>query len=147
MSEVAGLDVDDVALSARKGAVRVRHGKGAAGRSVPLNTETRALLAQWIQERGGAATPALFVAAGRCGEHLTSRSLDRIVRSVGAAAGVSLSPHVLRHTFVTRLVRSGIDILLVAELAGRRSLETTRRYSLPTAGDRAAAVELLALDQ
>jgi integrase len=43
----------------------------------------------------------------------------------------------LRHTFVTGLVRAGNDLVLVAELAGHRRLETTRRYSLPSkAGER-----------
>ncbi len=36
----------------------------------------------------------------------------------------------LRHTFVTGLVRAGNDLVLIAELAGHRRLETTRRYSL-----------------
>ena len=47
-----------------------------------------------------------------------------------------LSAHVLRHTFLTRMVRQGSDLVLVAELAGHRRLETTRRYSLPSDDDR-----------
>jgi integrase/recombinase XerC len=65
---------------------------------------------------------------------------------VSEAAGLQLSAHVLRHTFVTRMVRAGVDVVLVAELAGHRSLETTRRYALPTAADREAAVELAATE-
>lgn len=42
--------------------------------------------------------------------------------------------HVLRHTCVTNLVRCGTDIVVVAELAGHRRLETTRRYSLAVGG-------------
>jgi len=41
---------------------------------------------------------------------------------------------VLQRTCVTNLVRSGNDLILVPELAGHRRLETTRRYSLPSAG-------------
>jgi len=50
---------------------------------------------------------------------------------------------VLRHTFVTGLVRAGNDLVLVAELAGHRRLETTRRYSLPSQADRQKAVAVL----
>ena len=50
------------------------------------------------------------------------------MRKLGRAAGVELSAHVLRHTWVTRLVRAGNDVVLVADLAGHRKLETTRRY-------------------
>lgn len=52
----------------------------------------------------------------------------------------------LRHTFVTNLVRSGADVVLVAELAGHRRLDTTRRYSLPTRADRATAVESVVIE-
>ena len=69
------------------------------------------------------------------------------VRKLGRVAGVELSAHVLRHTWVTRLVRAGNDVVLVADLAGHRKLETTRRYSLPSLGDRQRAVEGLAVDQ
>jgi type III secretory pathway component EscV len=58
------------------------------------------------------------------------------VRKVAHAAGPELSAHVLRHTCITKLVRKGSDVVLVAELAGHRRLETTRRYSLPSQADR-----------
>jgi integrase/recombinase XerC len=50
---------------------------------------------------------------------------------------------------VTNLVRAGNDLVLVAELAGHRRLETTRtrRYSLPSAADRQAAMEALELEE
>jgi hypothetical protein len=43
-------------------------------------------------------------------------------------------------------VRAGNDVVLVADLAGHRKLETTRRYSLPSLGDRQRAVGGLAVD-
>ena len=78
---------------------------------------------------------------------MSARSVDEVVRKLGRAAGVELSAHVLRHTWVTRLVRAGNDVVLVADLAGHRKLETTRRYSLPSLGDRQRAVDGLAVDQ
>jgi len=42
--------------------------------------------------------------------------------------------------------RSGADIVLVAEIAGHRRLDTTRRYSLPSEADRDAAVEAVLVD-
>ena len=49
----------------------------------------------------------------------------------------------LRHTFGTRLVRGGYDLVLVAELMGHARAETTRGYSLPTADDAKAAINSL----
>ena len=56
------------------------------------------------------------------------------------------SAHTLRHTCLTRLVRAGNDIVLVAELAGHARLETTRRYSVPSDADRQAAMDALTVD-
>ncbi|MGO8871242.1 MAG: tyrosine-type recombinase/integrase [Acidimicrobiales bacterium] len=143
VAEAVGLDVDDVAISARKGSVTVRRGKGDAGRTVPLSTEARNLIEPWAHRSSAPPAGPLFVGpSGR----LSSRAVDRLTRKVGERGRIALSPHVLRHTFVTRLVRSGADLVMVAELAGHRSLETTRRYSLPTEEDREAAVEAVAID-
>ncbi|MGB0093399.1 MAG: tyrosine-type recombinase/integrase [Solirubrobacteraceae bacterium] len=147
LAELVALDVDDVRMSARKGVVIVRSGKGDAYREVPLNALVRQVLQEWLVERktkAGDGERALLV--GRGGRRLSKRSVDDVVRSLGKDAGVSLSAHVLRHTFLTRLVRKGSDLVLVAELAGHRRLETTRRYSLPSDIDRLLAVENLQID-
>ncbi len=52
----------------------------------------------------------------------------------------------LRHTCLTNLVRGGEDLVMVAELAGHRRLDTTRRYSLPSQADRQAAMDRLETD-
>jgi site-specific recombinase XerC len=147
LAELVALDVEDVRVSARKGVVVVRSGKGDAYREVPLNALVRQVLEEWLAERAGSAGEgerALFV--GRSGRRLSKRSVDDVVRGLGQDAGVKLSAHVLRHTFLTRMVRQGSDLVLVAELAGHRRLETTRRYSLPSDVDRLLAVERLQID-
>jgi site-specific recombinase XerD len=147
LAELVVLDVDDVRVSARKGVVIVRSGKGDAFREVPLNALARQLLEEWLSERkrlAGAGERALFI--GRGGRRLAKRSVDDVVRGIGKDAGVRLSAHVLRHTCLTGMVRQGTDLVLVAELAGHRRVETTRRYSLPSEADRALAVERLQID-
>jgi hypothetical protein len=52
---------------------------------------------------------------------LSVRAVGQIVDQVSAAARLDISAHVLRHTFCTRLVRAGHDLVLVAELAGHRN--------------------------
>ncbi len=53
----------------------------------------------------------------------------------------------IRHTFGTRLVRDGHDLVLVAELMGHARVETTRGYALPTADqDRQRAINTLPTD-
>jgi site-specific recombinase XerD len=147
LAELVALDLDDVRVSARKGLVVVRSGKGDAYREVPLNALVRQVLEEWLGERqrlAAAAERAVFV--GRGGRRLSKRSVDDVVRGLGDDAGVKLSAHLLRHTFLTRMVRQGSDLVLVAELAGHRRLETTRRYSLPSDADRLLALERLQID-
>ena len=69
-----------------------------------------------------------------------------VVRNTACRADLTLSAQVLPHTCVTNLVRAGNDIVLVTELAGHRRLETTRRYSLPAAADRQAAMDNLEIE-
>jgi integrase/recombinase XerC len=147
LAELVSLDLDDVRVSPRKGLVIVRSGKGDAYREVPLNALVRQVLEEWLIERrtrGVDGERALFV--GRGGRRLAKRSVDDVVRGLGGEAGVKLSPHTLRHTFLTAMLRQGSDLVLVAELAGHRRLETTRRYSLPSDADRLLAVERLRID-
>ncbi len=155
LSELAALDMADVEMSARRGHLKVRTGKGDAYREVPLNSASRKALDEWLEARtdqlaaladagGEAATSALWLS--RTGRPMSSRAVDMVVRRLAAEAKLELSAHVLRHTFVTNLIRSGADVVLVAEIAGHRRLETTRRYSLPSQADKDAAVEAVLVE-
>jgi integrase/recombinase XerC len=148
LGECAALNLDDVRVSARRGVVIIRSGKGDAYREVPLNAEVREALRTWLKERNKqflhTSEPALFL--NLKGKRLSTRAIDLIIRRIGADAHLDLSAHVLRHTCLTRLVRSGNDLVLVAEIAGHKRLETTRRYSLPSLEDRASAMEGLRVE-
>jgi integrase/recombinase XerC len=117
--------------------VIVRAGKGGYWRTVPVSSGARQLLAAWLAERG-IGPGALFPGRER---GLSAYQMGTLVREMGDRAGVRVSPHVLRHTFATRLIRNGIDNVIVAELLGHRQLETIRVYTAPTEDDVAQAVE------
>jgi site-specific recombinase XerD len=144
VSELVGLDDEDVRISARKGRVIVRSGKGDAYREVVLNAEVRVALEGWLAERleyPDGEDEALFL--NRRGSRLSTRAVNMIVRRFGEEAGLErpVSAHALRHTCMTNLVRAANDLVLVAEVAGHKRLETTRRYSLPSQADREAVME------
>src|SRR5439155_26127192 len=117
--ECAVLTLDDVRLSSRKGLVIVRMGKGNTYREVPLNAEVRTALDAWVEQRKKLVAQrnesALFLT--KQGTRLATRTIDDVVRRLGREANLSLSAHVLRHTCLTRLARTGNDLVLVAELA------------------------------
>jgi integrase/recombinase XerC len=156
IGEVVGLDVDDIAISARKDQMRVL-GKSRDGgklRSVPIHAELRPLLQAWITERrswpGTDATPALLLNAR--GGRISDRYAREIIEGLGRLANLDaeradpFGPHVLRHTFGTQLVRSGVDLVIVAELMGHARLDTTRIYARATKADRERALDVLVTD-
>jgi len=152
LSELAGLDVDDVNLSQRM--VRVL-GKGGKERIVPFNESTAKavrtyLSAREVLVRGVRLQPDIRrdsrrVGPAKAGRHvrseplfvnyrggrLTVRSIDRLVRRYVAAssARLGISPHALRHSFATHLLQRGADLRAIQELLGHARLSTTQRYT------------------
>jgi integrase/recombinase XerC len=147
LSELVGLDVEDVNLSARM--VRVM-GKGAKERIVPFNDTTKKVIAAWLKDRAslvnsyrpssssqrsrraplqGRQGDPLFV--NFRGSRLTGRSVQRLVaRYVGlCSTRFGISPHALRHSFATHLLERGADLRAIQELLGHVQLSTTQRYT------------------
>ncbi|MGH9223841.1 MAG: tyrosine-type recombinase/integrase [Acidimicrobiales bacterium] len=96
LSELAALDLADVSMSARRGRVKVRLGKGDAYREVPLNTATRTALDEWLAararqvERTERAHDAAALWLSRSGGRLSARAIegysqDKAERFIGAA--------------------------------------------------------------
>jgi len=160
LSELAALDMTDVAISARRSRVTIRTGKGDAYREVPVNSACRTAVEEWFTARtkqlaalaearagdGAQTAEPSAVWLSRSGTRMSSRAVDLAVRRLAREAGLELSAHVLRHTCVTNLIRSGADVVLVAEIAGHRRLDTTRRYSLPSQADKDAALEAVVVE-
>ncbi|NUM48658.1 MAG: tyrosine-type recombinase/integrase [Anaerolineales bacterium] len=147
IGEVCNLVVSDLLITARKGQLLVREGKGGKQRFVPLNLEARRVIGEWLPERAVWLTNLdmqeahLFIT--HLGERLGSRSIQKMITQVGQRAGISLSCHALRHTFAKNLVNAGVSLEKVAALLGHSNLNTTRVYIVPGQQDLERAVEAL----
>ncbi len=134
LSELVGLDVDDVDFDERL--IRVR-GKGGKERVVPINKKTSELFIQVIKERtkwkpsvhDEDAKKAMFLS--QKGKRISGRQVEKIVENRVREAGLQkkISPHTLRHSFATHLLDSGMGIRSIQELLGHESLSTTQKYT------------------
>lgn len=141
VSEAASLQVEDVVLNKRSGKVVVRSGKGRKYREVPLHREARKALQAYLEVRPVGEDNRLFL--GQRGA-LGVRGIQMRIAALGKAAGVKVTPHKLRHTFATRLLReAGADLVTTSTLLGHESVATTAIYTRPNEADMMRAVERL----
>jgi site-specific recombinase XerD len=135
VSELCSLDREDMDL--KRGEFSVR-GKGSKLRVVFLSDNAKLVLATYLDKRPD-ADESLFIRIPK-NEHfekfeklrLTSRSIQRIIKKHAIAAGIvgkKVSPHSLRHSFATDLLRNGADIRSVQALLGHSSVTTTQIYT------------------
>jgi integrase/recombinase XerC len=131
VSELCGLDIDDLELGRRTARVL---GKGAKERTVPLGEPAIAAVESWLsrgrpQLATGSSGPALLL--GARGARIDPRTARRAVHErLTAVDGVpDLGPHGLRHSAATHLLEGGADLRSVQELLGHGTLATTQIYT------------------
>ena len=137
VSEVVTLAVDDVRPDEVSDVITLT-GKGNKQRIVPLGTFARdAIDAYLVRGRPalishGRGTPMLFL--GARGGPLSRQNAFLIIRAAAERAGITqtISPHTLRHSCATHLLRGGADIRVVQEILGHASVATTQIYTLVT---------------
>ena len=127
VSEVTGLDCEDINLGERT--LTVVSGKGDKDRMVVFAQPTAVALRRWLEARDDVGHSALFL--NRSGSRITPRSLQRIVKKYADDAGIrkTVTPHVLRHTMATTLLRHGADIRIIQQLLGHSTIATTQIYT------------------
>lgn len=131
ISELVGIDLDDIDLRARLLKVR---GKGAKERIVPFGRKAEQAIRAWLEARAGLVSAidgehTLFV--NHRGGPISARSIRRLMEGYVRAAALraGISPHTLRHSFATHLLNAGADLRSIQELLGHVSLSTTQKYT------------------
>lgn len=135
VSELANLKITDINLKREEFSVR---GKGGKVRVVFLSAQAKHWLEQYLAARHD-VSPYMFVALDRAktgredgdAAPLTSRSIERIIAKYARAVGImkKITPHTLRHSFATDLLRNGADIRSVQSMLGHSSITTTQIYT------------------
>jgi type 1 fimbriae regulatory protein FimB len=133
-SEVCNLQLDDVDL--KNGNIIVERLKGSLRttqaltehRGEPLLNELKALR-EWLRERPNDGSDFLFVS--QKGGRLDRSQFFRLFQSITAAAGLppeKRHPHALKHSLASHLVSANMNLALVKQQLGHKSIGSTMRY-------------------
>lgn len=131
ISEITGLKRNQYVQDAQGGYFKFR-GKGDKERIVPLPQAAERILAKYLSTHSGA-----WLFPGRAGMPLTPHAVriyTRKMRMKYPELG-ELSPHVLRHTYASLMLRKGVDLRRLQLLLGHESIQTTQRYLHPDLDD------------
>ena len=136
------LSLEWARVDLNQGCIRIINAKSEAGdRIIPMNAKVHTVLSELAQR---ATSPLVFPSNRKPGE----KFLD-LKKGFHKAIDLAGIPHIrfhdLRHTFATRLVRAGVDIVTVQNLLGHAKLSMTGRYAHSLADVKMAAVNKLDL--
>lgn len=135
VSELVHLNRDQINLKTREFGVV---GKGGRSRVVFISKQAADHVAKYLMSREDKYKP-LFMRSLRPNEipisdeavRLTARSVQRLVKYYVKTAKlpVEATPHTLRHSMATDLLRSGADLRSVQEILGHKNIATTQIYT------------------
>lgn len=125
VSELVSLRINDIDLQDRT--IRIR-GKGDKDRIVLFDENTRHLLEDYLQKR---VYESDYLFLNRFGDPLTPRYVQMMIKNYARKAGINkkVTPHILRHSFATHLLKNGVDIRAIQQLLGHSNLSTTQIYT------------------
>ena len=124
VSELCGLNIDDINLSRRE--IRVK-GKGGRERTVPTTPKCVEAIRAYLDSERRSNTKAVFVKSN--GQRITRRAVSDMLVSLARRAGVRhTTGHTLRRSFATTLMNNNMNIEMIQLLLGHRHISTTEAY-------------------
>lgn len=105
-------------------------GKGSKERKVYFSVKAKILLQKYLKARRD-INEALFVASRYPYKRLGGRSIQREIKNIAARAGFdkSVYPHLLRHSFASHSINSGMPLHIIQHLMGHETPSTTQIYA------------------
>jgi integrase/recombinase XerD len=133
VTELVSLNLDDLNMNPPHPYVRCM-GKGQKERTIPIHEQATAAVIDYLNDGRpplvkNKAESALFV--NRRGERLTRQGFWLILKQYAKEANITkpVTPHTLRHSFATHMLRGGAPLRNVQELLGHANISTTQVYT------------------
>ncbi len=143
-SELCNLNIGDLPIKHGKDCIWVRDSKGKVSRVVDISEKLKKRLERFVKlyrKRAKSNSPLLVSERGK---RIIYRSIYAKIKRIGEQAGVGkLHPHMLRHTYLTRLYNVEKDLRFVQDQAGHASPTTTAIYAKTNNTARKRQVEAL----
>jgi integrase/recombinase XerD len=129
VGEVSTLDIKDFLVEEAVFTVKGKGGRGRLAFIVDEQTMRFQRAHLDLRKRIETDSPALFL--NTSAERLSTQGIANVIAQVRQEAGIerNITPHMLRHTVATLLLRNGMDIRVVQEFLGHASIATTQRYT------------------
>lgn len=120
--------------------------KGGKERYLKFGNNTRSILSLWLVDRStyfpDVTTSALFVSQWK--QRMTTESIRKLMKKYADGInGKHITPHKMRSTSATNIVKSGIDIQTAAYILGHNSISTTQKYAAVLEKNKQMAVDVL----
>lgn len=129
VGEVSSLNIDDFLVT--ESVFRVK-GKGGRGRlAYVVDEQTITIQKRHVEARQKISSSCTALFLNATGQRLSTQGIANIIAQFRKDAGIErhITPHMLRHTVATLLLRNGMDIRVVQEFLGHASIATTQRYT------------------
>lgn len=131
VSELVNLRFSDVSLNDKF--LRIV-GKGSKERLVPISDAALREIQLWLFDRNLMKVKPgeqEYVFLNRRGAHLTRTMILIMIKRTAEVAGITktVSPHTLRHSFATALLKGGANLRAIQEMLGHENIKTTQIYT------------------
>jgi len=129
LSECLNLKIKDI--DSDKMVIDVRNAKGNKDRRTILSKKLLDTLRNYFRNTFPHPVSYLFYKKNNLHESFSRRQTQRFIQEAGLRAGIRkpVSPHILRHSFATHLLESGVNLRKIQIILGHKSLKTTAVYT------------------
>lgn len=134
IAELVALNKEQIKIPGGEGELEVGIlGKGGRARTVYFSERALHALDEYLKTRND-DNKALFInyrSGGGSSRRLTARSIEKMIKRYALLAGlpITTTPHVMRHSFATDLLNQGVDIRILQEFLGHKSISATQIYA------------------